>query len=199
MNFDEYEKQYFPLYAEFAETIRFIVEQAISTVNGLPMLQSIQARAKAPSRLKSRLEEKGLLESKHIEEERKDLAGIRLIFYTNTDVDKFIASRLISENFEIEYPASKIHHPTIGNDRTRYQAIHYVVRLKEDRTNLPEYVKYKNLRCEIQIQTILNHAWSETSHDIVYKESSSEGFGKKAMDVINKRFNDIMDKYLMPA
>ena len=57
MNFDEYEKWYFPLYAEFAETMRFIVEHAMPAVTGLPMLQSIQARAKAPDRLKSRLKE----------------------------------------------------------------------------------------------------------------------------------------------
>lgn len=199
MNFDEYEKQYFPLYAKFAETVRFIVEQAISAVNGLPIVQSVQARAKAPGRLKSRLEEKGLLESQNIESERKDLAGVRLIFYTNTDVDKFVDSRLIFDNFDIDFQATKIHHPTTENESTRYQAIHYVVRLKKDRTNLSEYAKYKDLRCEIQIQTILNHAWSETSHDIVYKGYSSEGFGKTAMGVITKRFNDIMDKYLMPA
>ncbi|MDP1558277.1 MAG: RelA/SpoT domain-containing protein [Nitrosomonas sp.] len=199
MNFDEYEKRYFSLYAEFAKTVRLIVEHAMAAIPGLPMLQSIQARAKVPDRLKSRLKEKSLLESQHIEDERKDLAGIRLIFYTNTDVDRFLDSRLIFENFDIEHQATKIHHPTKENERTRYQAIHYVVRLKEERTNLPEYAKYKGLRCEIQIQTILNHAWSETSHDPVYQECPRDGFGKKAMDAITQRFNDIMDKYLMPA
>jgi ppGpp synthetase/RelA/SpoT-type nucleotidyltranferase len=199
MNFDDYEKRYFSLHADFAKTVRFIVERAIAATSSLPVLQSIQARAKSPDRLKARLEENGLLGSQHVEDARKDLAGIRLIFYTNTDVDRFLASRLIFENFEIDQQATKIHHPTKENAGTRYQAIHYVVRLKEERAKLPEYAKFKDLRCEIQIQTILNHAWSETSHDIVYKDSQRDGFGTRSMDAITKRFNDIMDKYLMPA
>lgn len=199
MNFDDYEKQYFSLYAEYAKTVRFIVEKAIAATGGLPVLQSIQSRAKAPDRLTARLEEAGLIESQCIEEDRKDLAGIRLIFYTNTDVDRFLASRLIFDNFEIDQQATKIHHPTKENEGTRYQAIHYVVSLKEERAKLPEYSKFKDLRCEIQIHTILNHAWSETSHDIVYKDRPRDGFGTKAMESITKRFNNIMDKYLMPA
>lgn len=199
MNFDDYEKRYFSLYAKYAETVRFIVEKAIAATDGLPVLQSIQARAKAPDRLKARLEEIGSLGSQRIEEDRKDLAGIRLIFYTNTDVDRFLASRLIFENFEIDLQATKIHHPTKENEGTRYQAIHYVVSLKEERAKLPEYAKFKKLRCEIQIHTILNHAWSETSHDILYKDRPRDGFGSKAMESITKRFNNIMDTYLMPA
>ena len=104
MNFEEYEKQYFSTYAKFADAVQFIVEQAMSAFSGLPVLQSIQARAKAPDRLKSRLEENGLLESQNIENERKDLAGVRLIFYTNTDVDRFIDSHLIFDNFNQKCP-----------------------------------------------------------------------------------------------
>ncbi len=58
---------------------------------------------------------------------------------------------------------------------------------------------FKGMRCEIQIQTILNHAWSETSHDIAYKHKPSDGFGTKAMELITQRLNRIMDKYLLPA
>jgi len=60
-------------------------------------------------------------------------------------------------------------------------------------------VKFAGLRCEIQIQTILNHAWSETSHDIVYKGQAAPGFGSRAMAGIKKRFDEIIDKYLLPA
>ena len=56
-----------------------------------------------------------------------------------------------------------------------------------------------SLRCEIQVQTILNHAWSETSHDILYKHKLGDGYGAKAMKGIARRFERIMDKYLIPA
>ncbi len=199
MRFDDYEKSYGSVYAEFAETVKFILEKAIGHTNGIPLPQSVQCRAKSVASFKPKLQERGLLESESVETEVKDLAGARLIFYTNTDVDRFLNSRLIPENFEIDRDATKIHHPTKENEGVRYRAIHYTVQMKEERAKLPEYAKFKGMRCEIQIQTILNHAWSETAHDIIYKEKPRDGFGTKAMDTISNRFNQIMDKYLLPA
>jgi ppGpp synthetase/RelA/SpoT-type nucleotidyltranferase len=198
MKLEDYEREHYLRYAEFAETVMVILEKAIQT-SDLPRPQSIQHRAKSPKSLKGRLEESGKLNSDSIENERRDLAGVRIIFYTNTDIERFLNSRLILENFEIEPDATRIHHPTAENEERPYRAIHYTVRLKEDRTKLPEYSKFKGLRCEIQIHTILNHAWSETSHDIVYKNKPREGFGNKAMEEINNRLSRIMDKYLLPA
>jgi ppGpp synthetase/RelA/SpoT-type nucleotidyltranferase len=199
MTFEEYERLYAAVYAEFSETVRFILAKAIDASPNLPRTRFIQHRAKAPERLKQRLEEAGKLDTDQLELIRKDLAGVRLIFYTNNDVDRFLSSHLVFENFEVEHDATKIHNPTPDNPNTKYRAIHYIVRLREDRTNLPEYAKFVGLRCEIQIQTILNHAWSETSHDIVYKGPAGPGFGTRAMAGIRKRFDNIMDKYLLPA
>jgi ppGpp synthetase/RelA/SpoT-type nucleotidyltranferase len=145
------------------------------------------------------LEARSLLESTAIEDQIKDLAGARLIFYTNSDVDHFLNSRLIPENFEVFWDETKIHHPTKENADQRYQAIHYTVGLNEARIALPEYSKFKGMRYEIQIQTILSHAWAETSHDIIYKPLESKGFGRKAMDAIDRRLTKIMDDYLLPA
>jgi ppGpp synthetase/RelA/SpoT-type nucleotidyltranferase len=199
MNFDAYEKQHAALYAEFAGTIELILEKAIAGTGGIPRPQSIQCRAKSPASLKHKLEDRRLLESDSIETEIRDLAGARLIFYTNTDVDRFLNSRLIPENFQIDRDATRVHHPTKENEGRRYQAIHYTVSLNDDKAKLPEYAKFKGMRCEIQIQTILNHAWSETSHDILYKDKPRQGFGSKAMESISNRFSQIMDKYLLPA
>lgn len=199
MRLEEYEKRHAALYTEFASIVRFVLEKAISEAAGVPRPQSVQSRAKDPVSLERKLRERGLLKSSAIENEIRDLAGARLIFYTNTDVDRFINSQLIPTNFAIDYGATKIHHPVEENEGLRYRAIHYTVSLSEERLALPEYARFKGLRCEIQIQTILNHAWSETSHDIIYKSESGEGFGSKAMASIRKRFDQIMDKYLLPA
>ena len=155
MNFDEYEKKYQTRYAEFASVVRDILEKAIDGAEGVPRPQSIQYRSKEASHLKPKLGALGLLGSSSIEDEIKDLAGTRLIFYTNTDVDRFLNSRLIPENFEVDWDQTRIHHPTEENAKQRYQAIHYTVSLNEARTALAEYAKFKGFRCEIQIQTIL--------------------------------------------
>ena len=199
MNLNDYEKKYFSTYEAFAETVRFILEKALLAAENLPRPQSIQCRAKGIESLRRRLAEAGKLDTQTLELDRRDLAGARLIFYTNNDVDRFLASPLIRENFEIEEDSTKIHHPTPENKGARYRAIHYTVRLREDRIRLPEYARFAGLRCEIQVQTILNHAWSETSHDILYKDKLGDGYGGKAMKGIARRFERIMDKYLIPA
>ena len=199
MTLEEYERIYVPLYEEFAETVRFILAKAIDASPSLPKTRFIQARAKAPDRLRDRLVEVGKLYTSQLEQDRKDLAGVRLIFYTNNDVERILGSRLVFDNFEVEHDATKIHNPTPDNPDAKYRAIHYIVRLRDDRTKLPEYTRFAGLRCEIQIQTILNHAWSETSHDIIYKRQTSPGFGSRAWATIKRRFDSIMDKYLLPA
>ncbi|MGO6845935.1 GTP pyrophosphokinase family protein [Rhizobium ruizarguesonis] len=199
MNIDEYERSYFGRYQSFAETVRHLLESAIGVAGDLPRPQSIQARAKTPASLRKRLEETGSLEAADVASIRRDLAGVRLIFYTNNDVNRFTGSSVVFDNFDVDRKATKIHHPVQENGEVRYQAIHYTVSLNAARAELPEYRMFVGMRCEIQIQTILIHSWAETSHDIIYKADNREGFGNEALQQIRKRFNRIMDKYLVPA
>src|SRR5260370_19318545 len=199
MKFDDYEQTYASTYTEFAELVRSLLEDAIKKTEGVPRPQSTQARGKDVTSLKRKLEERGLLASERIESEIKDLAGARLIFYTNTDVDRFLRTELIPDIFDVDWKEPWVHHPTDDNDQRRYQAIHYTVLLSEKHTALPEYMKFKGMRCEVQIQTILNHAWSETQHDMVYHARDKQGFGTGARQALDRRMQKIMDDYLRPA
>jgi ppGpp synthetase/RelA/SpoT-type nucleotidyltranferase len=76
--------------------------------------------------------------SSSIQDEIEDLAGVRLIFYSNANVDRFLNSRLIPENFEVDRDQTRIHYPTEENANQRYHAIHYTVSLNEARTVLAE-------------------------------------------------------------
>jgi hypothetical protein len=51
----------------------------------------------------------------------------------------------------------------------------------------------------VQLQTILNHAWAETSHDILYQPPNIKGFGTRQFEQIKERLAKIMNKYLLPA
>jgi hypothetical protein len=75
----------------------------------------------------------------------------------------------------------------------------YVVKLKGDRTALPEYARFVGLWCEVQVQTTLNHAWSEMEHDIIYKKPILQGFGGKLFETIEQRLQKIMKAHLLPA
>jgi hypothetical protein len=101
VNYDQFIETGYRRYELFAGTIAAILQAAVDTHPQDFRLQQIKFRAKDPTSLRRKLTERGLLESETIEQELKDLAGCRLIFYTNTDVDRFLASRLIFDSLSI--------------------------------------------------------------------------------------------------
>lgn len=200
MDINEYAASGQALYEDLAKTVTEILEQAVGAAGLQASRPQSQYRAKNADRLRARLQEKDQASAPNIEEVRKDLAGCRLIFYTNGDLNEFLQSDILRENFDIDFDSSRIHHPVAkdGSD-PQFRGYNLVVKLKENRTSLPEYGRFAGLRCEVQLQTILNHAWAETSHDIVYKQPIGKEFARKALGQIEKRFRDIMLKYLVPA
>jgi ppGpp synthetase/RelA/SpoT-type nucleotidyltranferase len=50
-----------------------------------------------------------------------------------------------------------------------YRSVHDVVHLNTSGLALPEYPRFRELVAEIQVRTILQHAWAETEHDTRYK------------------------------
>ena len=208
MDIEEY-KQQRENYEQFAEVVRNILASAISNAsqNGSHKyrLQHIQSRAKELGSLEKKIEksEYGEEDKQNIEGFVGDLAGCRVVFYHNDDVSEFLKSGIIRDNFEVDWDKSKFHYikDEIKDANDYYTANHYIVELKEDRTALPEYSAFQGMRCEIQVHTVLNHAWSETAHDITYKSPSDDesDFGRKIRENINKRLGKIMQDYLFPA
>lgn len=205
MKFEEYERGGWSDYAAFGDAVAAILRSAIQSAGGTFRLQQVRARAKDAASLRKKLEKRGkeknldLLASEIIEAEIKDLAGCRIIFYTNTDVSQLIRSGLIETNFEVV--ETKLHHPRRDTEEAAefYVSNHYVVKLGQDRTALPEYAPFSGMRCEIQVQTILSHAWAEMAHDTIYKQPDLHTFGSKALETIKTRMRKIARKYLLPA
>ncbi len=151
--------------------------------------------------MRARLKQAGAIESEEIETVRKDLAGCRIVFYTNNDVNRFATSGLLGDLFEIDWDRSKFHQPGPGAEDAEklFQSYNYVVRLKDDRTTLVEYDRFKGLWCEVQVQTTLNHAWAEMAHDIIYKRPEIKGFGDRDFAMIERRLGEVMRNHLLPA
>ncbi len=103
------------------------------------------------------------------QEQITDLAGIRIICYVESDIEKIC--KVIEENFDIDDENSGDKSKLLGTDRVGYKSIHYVAKLNRARLVLPEYQSFSNSKFEIQIRTILQHAWAEIEHDRNYKFS----------------------------
>jgi len=197
MDIEKYKTSGRELYSDFAAVIADLLTKIIKAEKSY-RLQGVAYRAKDIPSLTDRLEEKDQLDVLDIAAVRKDLAGCRVIFYTDRDVTEFLNSGLLHANFDIETDRVKVHHPSPDEEETAklFQSHNYVVRLKPNRTELPEYQRFEDLSCEVQIQTILMHAWAEMEHDILYKDKELQGISKEA---IEKRFADLMKDHLVPA
>ncbi|APV49422.1 hypothetical protein BWI17_06845 [Betaproteobacteria bacterium GR16-43] len=200
MNIKDYELEGQSLYADFSKTVASILGVISAQVPRLHV-QQIQSRAKKVPSLRLKLEKLGLIDSDCVEMRVKDLAGCRIVCYTDADVTRFTSSGAMQANFEIDWDRTKIHHPVPDGSGTEnlFQSINYVLRLTDARMQLPEYSRFAGLHCEVQVQTTLKHAWAEMEHDLIYKRPALQGFGEKLLDGIEARMRSIMRDHLMPA
>jgi len=96
----------------------------------------------------------------------QDMAGVRVTTYFLSHIG--IVDQIITEEFEVLERTDKSE-ALIKEDRFGYQSVHFIVRLQAPRTQLTEYKKIASRVCEVQVRTILQHAWAEIEHDIRYK------------------------------
>ncbi len=100
-------------------------------------------------------------------EEITDLVGIRIITYYKEDVDKI--GEIIKKEFEVDWGNSIDKAQTLDPDRFGYLSVHYVVSLSSSRKELTEWKDFKNIKAEIQVRTVLQHAWAAIDHKLRYK------------------------------
>lgn len=96
--------------------------------------------------------------------EMLDLAGVRVVCLFDPDLERVVD--ILKANFqtlEIENKAT-----SLGTDVMGYQGHHCIVQLGESFSG-PRYNKLLKFKCEIQVRTVLQDAWSQISHKLVYK------------------------------
>ena len=98
-----------------------------------------------------------------------DISGARIICLFADQVDEI--AKVIGDNFTIYPDLSVDKRAILDPDRFGYLSLHYVVTLTKERVELQEYKRYDGLFCEIQIRSILQHAWAEIEHDLGYKSN----------------------------
>ena len=94
-----------------------------------------------------------------------DLAGVRIIFYLESDKQKFI--ELLFREFSPDKMQIEEHEKESG-----YRSIHIVLQFGRKRLSLNEYRNFAGLPCELQLTSALYHAWSEVEHGIFYKRDN---------------------------
>ncbi|MBW2643162.1 MAG: RelA/SpoT domain-containing protein [Deltaproteobacteria bacterium] len=98
-----------------------------------------------------------------------DLSALRIIVKTKGDLEK--VSKILRAEFQIDPSQSVNKSDLLESNEFGYLSEHYVLAITEKRATLTEWVKFANLYAEIQVRTILQHAWATIAHSIEYKTS----------------------------
>lgn len=150
------------IFSDFEEKITDLIRTLISE-EGIT-IHAIESRVKERDSLIKKIEKK---EDKYSSiQELTDIVGLRIITYFEDDVDKI--ANLINEEFYLDKKNS-IDKRDKSPDSFGYSSLHYILKLNETRANLREYLKFNDCKFELQIRSILQHAWAEIEHDLGYK------------------------------
>jgi putative GTP pyrophosphokinase len=127
-------------------------------------VQDVTHRVKDPEHLREKIERPG--KSYGSLEAVTDLLGVRIITFFLDDVNE--VADLVEREFIVDHNRSA----NRGDEDTQqfgYRSVHKIVSLPPRRTGLGEWADFDGLFCEIQIRSILGHAWAEIEHDLGYK------------------------------
>lgn len=132
-----------------------------------------------------------------------DLAGVRIALYFPSDRAKIagIIHGSFSDVEGTEFPetsdksgktssVAQVQNPTYANHFDGYTADHFRVSIKPE--HLPEELqrrfRKKDPRIEIQVASVLMHAWAEVDHELVYKSLTGTEVSEeelRLLDAIN--------------
>jgi putative GTP pyrophosphokinase len=146
------------MFGEFCNRTKSLIEAGLQDAD--IQYESVQFRVKSSKKLRK----KYLDPAKDYRRlyDITDLAGLRVVTYYEDDVDR--VAEVIKKEFLLDLENS-VDKRVIEPDRFGYHALNLVCWHLEKRTSDVEYKKFKDVRCEIQITSILRHGWSEMEHE----------------------------------
>lgn len=151
-----------------------LTQKATGLINELIEEERIQIHS-----ISSRFKDKDSLRRKIVHSEGKysklsditDISGIRIITYFEDDVNK--VAKIIEKEFKIDKDNSVDKRVLLDPDRFGYLSLHYICVFSASRLKLTEYRRLRGCQFEVQIRSILQHAWAEIEHDLGYKTKLS--------------------------
>lgn len=138
----------------------------------------VSNRAKSPDRLRDKLlkreqerkdaKKRGFKSLDDIRADIIDLSGVRIALYFPADRAK--VATLLADEFDVQktkgFPEKGKARP--GKRFDGYHATHFHVTLRDGNVARPDE-RYLSALIEIQVASVLMHAWSEVEHDMIYK------------------------------
>jgi ppGpp synthetase/RelA/SpoT-type nucleotidyltranferase len=194
-NFIAFYYQNYPNLSKATEDAKKLVESIVLAL-GIE-IHAVSARAKDGNSLREKLLRKPYTEPK---QQLTDLIGVRVVTYYGDDVDK--VARALQNELEIDAQNSVDRRTMLGLRSFGYRSVHLIARLKGGRARSPEFTSLRNQCFEIQVRSILEHAWAEIEHTIVYKSGIAYSDDDLrmfaalagAMEILDKQFLQLRER-----
>lgn len=133
--------------------------------------KEIEMQIESRTKTLDSVQEKILRQDKHYRyplHEITDFVGLRLICYYLEDIDK--VGEVLKNTFSIDWKNSvDRRHLFQSADRFGYQSVHYVIEIGDKLGQKADWKPFKGLKAEIQVRTVLQHAWAAIEHSLQYK------------------------------
>ena len=152
-----------PVYTRMAEIIPERIKGLFREA-GI-VVAAVECRVKAEGSLAGKLELKGT-KYKDIYD-ITDILGIRVITFYIDDVDK-VAS-VLERLYDIDWANSVDKRKAHDIDSFGYLSLHYICRVPDSEYSDPAMPEINRIHFEIQMRTVLQHAWANMNHDTGYK------------------------------
>jgi ppGpp synthetase/RelA/SpoT-type nucleotidyltranferase len=164
-------------------------------------LADIHCRVKDADRLRSKVQRKAKYRRLI---EVTDVVGVRVVTYYLADAIE--AARIIrgchGGLFVIDWPNSENKSDKLRVEEFGYRSDHYVLGLGPAYHHLPKAKEYEGMKAEVQVRSILQHAWAEIEHDeLGYHNRNAvprevrRGLARVAglLEVADREFQDIRE------
>jgi ppGpp synthetase/RelA/SpoT-type nucleotidyltranferase len=165
--------QQFSYYRRYAQVLKQVLDQAMRHVAPLAI---VQARPKAIPSFAEKVWRKRFKYRNPLHR-MTDLCGARVITQTQTDVNA--VCEFVKAHFSIDWENSLDVSQRLKPTEFGYRSVHYIVQFKpgvfpskDVNVVIPQPLfpkKSRPMKAEIQVRTVLEHAWAGFSHDKAYK------------------------------
>lgn len=160
---EEYRDNLFPQYDQFRKQLKQLFKTLIGP---LDIEFIIESRTKNPEHFRKKISRP----EKHYADPLKDvtdLAGVRLILQRVADAKRIVD--LVESEFDVDKDNS-IYKNELEVDKLGYLPLaQLVIEVAQNRVSLTEWSPFKGFKAEIQIRTILQHAWDVISRRYDYQ------------------------------
>ena len=153
-----------PSYVSFTKRMHLLLEE-IFDQRGI-VIDRIESRTKTAESFFEKVQRDGKSYGDPFAE-MKDICGLRIVPLFTADAEKI--APILKEEFAIDAVNSIDKGAELEPDRFGYQSIHSIVSLSPARAALTEWSNYAGFKAEIQVRTVLQHAWAAINHSLAYK------------------------------